>query len=70
MKGDFTLLSCLVSFLFGHHTSDPNGSIQVQRFLELKGIIDCSRHHFSREGVVNVRCELILVPPCCLGQCC
>ena len=51
-----------MSLLFGHTTNGPNGNIQVQKFLKLKVIIDCSRHDFSREGVVNVRPECVLVP--------
>ena len=34
---------------------------------ELKSIIDCSRHNFSGEGVLCLRCELILVPTTLLG---
>ena len=31
-------------------------------FCELESINDCSRHDFSREGVLTARCEPVLVP--------
>ena len=51
-----------MTFLFGHGTNPSNGNIQIIKFHELKSIIDCSRHDFSGEGVLSLRCGPILVP--------
>ena len=47
MEGPFTFLRCLVPFLFGHILNDPNDYIPLQKYLELRGIIDCSSHDLS-----------------------
>ena len=49
-------------FLWGHSSNDSNDNIQVQKSLELRSIIDCPRHDFSQEGVLNLRFEPVLVP--------
>ena len=62
MEGPFAFLSCLIAFLFGHTLNDPNDKILVQKYLELRGIIDCSRHDFSWDRVSIPTCEPVLVP--------
>ena len=49
-------------FFLGHSSNESNDNIQVQKSLELRSIIDCPRHDFSGEGVLNLRCEPVLVP--------
>ena len=49
-------------FLWGHSSNVSNDDIQVQKSLELRSIIDCPRHDFSQEGVLNLRSEPVLVP--------
>ena len=49
-------------FSFEHSTNDSNDNNQVQKSLELRSIIDCPRHDFSQEGVLNLRCEPVLAP--------
>ena len=51
-----------MAFLCGHISNDSNDDILVQKYLELRGIIDCSRHDFSQDRVSVPTCEPVLVP--------
>ena len=50
IEGPFTSLSCLIPFPFGHIPNDSYDEIQVQKYLKLRGIIDCSRHDILGTG--------------------
>ena len=67
IEGPFTFLSCLVPSLCGHILNDPSDNILTQKYVELRGIIDCSRHDFSWDRVLIFRCGPVLEPPCSLG---
>ena len=49
-------------FLFGPSFDHSNGDIQVQKALEFKGITDCSRPDFPKQGGLTLRCQPVLVP--------
>ena len=58
----FPLVSYLIAFLFGHTSNQSNDNTQSRKFLGLKSIIDCPRCDFAQEGVLGLRCKLVLVP--------
>ena len=64
-KNHFPLSVDLGLFFLGMVSTSQN-DIQILKSLELKSIIDCSRHDFSRDGL-SPRCEPILVPTMLLG---
>ena len=67
VEGQFTFLGCLAPFLFGHIPKGINDEILVQKYLGLRGIIDCSRHDFSWDTVSIPTCRPVLAPTMLAG---
>ena len=61
-KGLFPLIGWLDTFLFKHIPNKANHNTQVQKSLELRSIIDCSRHDVSGEGWLILGVSPVLVP--------
>ena len=62
MQGLFPIIGWLDTFLFKHIPNKASHDTQVQKSLELRSIIDCSRHDVSGEGWLILGVSTVLMP--------